>query len=272
MTKSPTITPPSHPAQTKVERLYKAGLNSLLAMGLARAVLVATIVSILLSLLVCGTAIYVTMPQTMLEEWVYFAIITPAVVSPLVSLVIFKMAYELAETRAALANAASTDHLTGLANRRQFLESAERDVALARRRQSPAALVMMDIDHFKALNDRFGHAGGDAVLVAISAACNARLRQTDLLCRWGGEEFIVLLPMCGLEDAVRVAENLRRTVETTQVDGIDTMITMSLGATEITLGEPLDNAIAKADEQLYRAKAAGRNQVQPPLGLLASPA
>lgn len=248
-------------------QLYKAAIDALLLMGLARAVLIATLVSIALSVMVCGTAIYVTMPNTMVNEWIYFAIITPSVVAPLVSLAIFTMAYELAEARAALANAAATDPLTGVGNRRKFFEFADRDLARSRREKTPIALVMLDIDHFKALNDRLGHACGDDALVAVSAACTARLRQTDLLCRWGGEEFIALLPMCGLNDAVRVAETLRNAVETMQVEGIDQSVTVSLGATEISFDDDLRSAIARADEQLYRAKAAGRNQVQPPLTL-----
>lgn len=255
----------------RVGQLYRAAIDALLLMGLARAVLVATIISILLSVAVCGAAIHIMMRQSVFGEWMYFAIITPAIVAPLVSLAIFTMAYELAEARAALANVAATDPLTGVGNRRKFFEFADRDLARSRREKTPIALVMLDIDHFKALNDRYGHASGDDALVAVASACSARLRQTDLLCRWGGEEFIALLPMCGFYDAVRVAETLRKAVESLRVEGIDQVVTVSLGATEIGFEDDLRSAIARADEQLYRAKAAGRNQVQPPL-ILTPPA
>ncbi|MET3926853.1 GGDEF domain-containing protein [Devosia sp. 2618] len=251
------------PRSSKLSQLYKAGLDAMISMGIVRAVILATAASTLLSVVVCGLAIYVSMPYVPPIEWLPFAVVTPAVVSPLVSWAIFTMAYELAETRAALANTAATDPLTGVGNRRRFYEGTDRDLARSRRDGSPISIVMMDIDHFKRLNDQFGHEKGDAALVAVAETCSARLRETDLFCRWGGEEFIALLPLCSLADAIRLADALRAGVEAIRLKGVSTGLTISLGVAEIGPKESLSEAIARADELLYQAKAAGRNIVRP---------
>lgn len=151
-----------------------------------------------------------------------------------------------------------TDPLTGLHNRRYFFDHFPR-LILA---QARSGLIMLDIDHFKQINDRFGHQQGDAVLQGFCACVAARLRSEDLFVRSGGEEFLILLP--GLHGAglCLVAERIRRAVAEMVVEALPTglRISVSLGTTEVLPGEEVDAVLARADEWLYRAKRAGRNR------------
>jgi diguanylate cyclase (GGDEF)-like protein len=126
-------------------------------------------------------------------------------------------------------------------------------------------LIVFDLDHFKAINDRYGHLAGDAALGAVGARMNAVLRGSDLKCRYGGEEFLILLPDTPAQGGQRVAETLRREIESNGIPWNDEILrlTASFGITSITPGEmdPLA-AIARADEALYRAKQDGRNCVR----------
>jgi diguanylate cyclase (GGDEF)-like protein len=159
---------------------------------------------------------------------------------------------------------ALVDPLTRLFNRRMFEAVAGIELARARRQASDLALVLLDIDHFKAVNDRHGHAAGDAVLVAVAMQLRALIRQEDLLARIGGEEFVLLLPRLPLPRALRRAERLRRSIETLDVDvGSGVLnVTISLGVTVVGKDErAIEAALAAADTALYSAKAGGRNQV-----------
>lgn len=161
------------------------------------------------------------------------------------------------------------DALTGCLNRQHALEAIDSELRRARRSQLPLALIMFDIDHFKSVNDSYGHLGGDAVLSAIGQRMQASLRGSDLKCRWGGEEFLVMLPDTTPAGARRVADLLRRDIEELrirwQVADIDVgeiRVTASVGLATITPGELDPTAIiARADAALYRAKEAGRNRV-----------
>jgi diguanylate cyclase (GGDEF)-like protein len=156
------------------------------------------------------------------------------------------------------------DPLTSLFNRRLFDDQAKGELARARRLGEELALLMVDIDHFKAVNDRHGHAVGDAVLVAVGNCLKAQLRREDLLARIGGEEFAILVPRLPVAAALRQAERLRRAIEglSIETDGITVRITISIGIAEVGDGDrPLTDALAAADAALYRAKAAGRNRV-----------
>ncbi|MDD2880492.1 MAG: sensor domain-containing diguanylate cyclase [Rhodoferax sp.] len=157
---------------------------------------------------------------------------------------------------------AQHDALTGLYNRRAFFELSKSAWALAQRNGHPLSVLMLDIDYFKQVNDRWGHSGGDAVLVAVSQTMAATCRAGDVLARWGGEEFIVLLPMTALEDARLLAERIRwQIAELTQTP--DAMgCTASIGVTQYAKDVSLDKLIDRADAQLYLAKRYGRNQVQ----------
>ncbi len=163
----------------------------------------------------------------------------------------------LAGERQELEHAAYHDALTGLLNRH-----AAPMVGRRLRRETtfapPASVVLLDLDHFKQLNDTHGHAAGDQVLQACATSLRTTLRRGDEALRWGGEEFLVTLPGSGLADALRVAEKLRAAVA-----GIDgpAPVSCSLGVAELALNEPLTDAVARADAALYRAKSDGRNRV-----------
>jgi diguanylate cyclase (GGDEF)-like protein len=157
------------------------------------------------------------------------------------------------------------DSLTGCFNRRHALEVIDAELRRARRSQMPLSMVMLDVDHFKAINDRHGHLAGDAVLAAVGARMKAVLRGSDLKCRYGGEEFLLLLPDTPLSGAERVAETLRAALGDHPVDFNDEQIavTASFGVTSITPGEVDPQVvIARADSALYRAKRDGRNCVR----------
>ena len=161
---------------------------------------------------------------------------------------------------------AAHDGLTGLFNRRALLLAAHRDVAHAVRMHQPYALMMVDIDHFKSVNDGHGHPGGDRVLCHVAELLRARLRAQDMVGRYGGEEFLVLLPGTALHDAVVLAETLRGAVEQAPAvhEGRPIAVTLSIG---VCGGRPQhagswETLLRKADQALYAAKTAGRNRVQ----------
>ncbi|MBP1770981.1 MAG: hypothetical protein H6P99_144 [Holophagaceae bacterium] len=157
-----------------------------------------------------------------------------------------------------LEEAASTDRLTGAWNRRRFEEAALPGIALAHRRREPLSLLMFDLDHFKRVNDTYGHGTGDVVLVATAEAVRGQLRASDALVRWGGEEFLVMAPATRLDGALGLAEKLRKAVAAIPFPGVG-QVTMSLGVAEYQRGESLAAWIERADQALYQAKAGGRN-------------
>jgi diguanylate cyclase (GGDEF)-like protein len=174
-------------------------------------------------------------------------------------------ARELEEQRAAIERLANTDALTGAISRRHFEELGWRELARAERAAEPVALLALDIDHFKSVNDAHGHAGGDAVLCAFARTCEEQLRATDLFARIGGEEFVVLLPGCGAADAMLAAERIRAAVERAPVllgGGTAQPVTVSIGVVVREPGAaPLAALLQAADEALYAAKRGGRNRV-----------
>jgi diguanylate cyclase (GGDEF)-like protein len=165
------------------------------------------------------------------------------------------------ERFSALSRLALTDQVTSLANRRGGEEALAREVARARRTGSPLSLVMFDIDRFKRINDESGHAVGDKVLRGISEILSASQRGSDLAMRWGGEEFLVLLPDVGLTGARIFAERVRENVQNMVVEDAG-RVTVSAGVSELTGEEDPAVALARADANLYRAKAGGRNRVE----------
>ena len=158
-----------------------------------------------------------------------------------------------------------TDALTRVANRRRFLEVAEAEVDRARSSGLPLSFLMLDIDHFKRVNDTLGHDAGDEVLRAISTELGARIRTSDCLARMGGEEFAVLLPGTPLADAVSVAETLREAVRALKIDvcgGKSVSVTISTGAAVFAAADPgIADAMRRADHALYAAKSGGRDRV-----------
>jgi len=159
---------------------------------------------------------------------------------------------------------AATDKLTGLFNRQAFDVIMDMALKEKKRANRDMALVMLDLDHFKKVNDTWGHLCGDQVLVQSAERIKSVLRAADALCRWGGEEFFVLMKECGTEDALRTAEKIRKSFETVpfMVDGNAIALTASLGLTLLSNEDTAQKAVARADKALYAAKAAGRNRTE----------
>lgn len=162
-----------------------------------------------------------------------------------------------------LQRVAALDALTGVYNRRFGLQRLEEEIARAERAQGPLALLMFDIDHFKRVNDTFGHLAGDKVLIRTAALCKSLLRDGDVLLRYGGEEFIAILPGAGPQDAAGLAERIRFAMARTEVESGDRVIqvTVSVGVVAATPPSGAEDLIAEADARLYRAKALGRDRV-----------
>ena len=160
---------------------------------------------------------------------------------------------------------ASTDSLTGVYNRRTFEELADAQLSRARRQRTPVSLLMLDLDHFKRVNDTHGHQAGDHVLAAFAALVRTCLRKEDLLARYGGEEFVVMLPGATPTQATALAERIREVIANSPVKtpAQEIPIAVSIGVTSEAGNRlpPLDDMIARADEALYRAKNEGRNRV-----------
>jgi diguanylate cyclase (GGDEF)-like protein len=171
---------------------------------------------------------------------------------------------DLTDANRRLQELASRDSLTEIYNRRYFLELATVELERSRRNGRPASLLLIDIDHFKRVNDSFGHSAGDEVLKGVVASIRVLLRDGDLFARLGGEELVVLLPETGLEAGRLVAERLRAAIETHRYPLPDTAatVTASIGlAVTATPPETLAELLERADQALYAAKAAGRNKV-----------
>lgn len=170
---------------------------------------------------------------------------------------------DLVAANARLDVLASTDPLTGLLNRRRFLELAQAEQARAQRYGRPVAVLLVDLDHFKRVNDTHGHRMGDAVLRTAADVLTASRRTSDLAARFGGEELVLLLPETDLKGAVGLAERLRLALAGAQtgLDGIDVRITASIGVAALRPGESLDSLLHRADQALYSAKRAGRDRV-----------
>ena len=168
---------------------------------------------------------------------------------------------ELEELARILDQKATTDPLTGLSNRRRFNEVLSYEIARSQRFDTPLSLILYDIDHFKRINDSYGHQVGDTVLIKLSRFIRERMRATDLLARWGGEEFAVLAPQSDGPMTAQFAEILKASVESASFDDVGT-VTCSFGVAELAPGETAEGFVARADEALYRAKLEGRNRVK----------
>ena len=173
---------------------------------------------------------------------------------------------ELEAKQNELATLATRDSLTGLLNRPEMLRLADAELARARRYQHDTSLLLIDLDHFKRVNDEHGHPAGDAVLAATAQALQHAVRQSDVLARLGGEEFMVLLPQTGREAAGHLADKLRRQLagHPMACGGQHLSVTCSVGVATVTgvSGEDFQSLYHRCDKALYRAKAAGRNRVE----------
>ncbi|MDD3482865.1 biofilm regulation diguanylate cyclase SiaD [Azovibrio restrictus] len=172
----------------------------------------------------------------------------------------------LRELSEALKDAALRDPLTGLGNRRFLMERIKEETERANRKQAPYSLGILDVDHFKAINDQFGHETGDKVLCEIGLAIQDALREYDLCGRWGGEEFLIMLPETPVAFARQVAERVCLGIKEVRVnlhqEGCTPPISASLGLTQYRFGESFSEALNRADTALLQAKAAGRDRLE----------
>jgi two-component system, cell cycle response regulator len=159
---------------------------------------------------------------------------------------------------------ATTDTLTGLLNRRAFLDWGKREVTRSSRYKDSLSMLLLDVDHFKLINDQRGHAMGDTVLASLARLLGANVRSCDVVARWGGEEFVVALPSTPLSGAIQVAERMRKELEAHEIldsGGIRVPVTASFGAAQLVAQESLEQLVDRADRAMYGAKSAGRNRV-----------
>ncbi len=177
---------------------------------------------------------------------------------------LLSMAYvvQLYKSRNKFINLTKTDKLTNCYNRHAVDEIFTREVELFRRYKKEFSMIMFDIDHFKKVNDEFGHFSGDIVLKGITQVVKDNIRTNDCLIRWGGEEFIILLPQSNLEDATICSEKIRKEIESNRfIEGYEKIITISLGVTVFNKFDTFDEVIIRLDRNLYKAKENGRNNV-----------
>lgn len=183
-----------------------------------------------------------------------------------VHLKIKKLQDELKRSNELLLDLSNTDHLTGLFNRRFMMEALDKEVHRSFRKGGDLSLILLDIDHFKQVNDTFGHLQGDVVLQMMALLLQKELRSYDCAARYGGEEFVAILPDSSLKESVNVAERIRLAVQGTRFSGplARLSLTVSLGVAGFSREQfpTVDGFIKMADDALYRAKANGRNRVE----------
>lgn len=178
----------------------------------------------------------------------------------LVFLLLFVSTFIYTKKQNELEELSSTDKLTGLFNRHKFAELAERELQRSERYGSEMTLVMLDVDHFKRINDTYGHNSGDMVLQTTANIIMAAVRKQDIVARWGGEEFVVLLPETSFDNGVLIAERLREEIASHKFEGIGT-VTASFGVAAKYGHATFDDWLNAADSEMYRAKEEGRNRI-----------
>ena len=178
-------------------------------------------------------------------------------------LVVMLMNVSLSRYQRRIEQTATTDKLTSLLNRQAFTILMTRLMAEHGRQPRPLSMLLLDLDHFKLINDQHGHAGGDMVLRRVAGLLLQDLRKSDMAVRWGGEEFLVVLDNCDLAAAQRIAEKIRERVaqERLEIHGTPIALTVSVGVAQFSDDELPDQTISRADAGLYQAKNSGRNRV-----------
>lgn len=254
----PTSLSPDSPAW------FRALTRIVMRLGMWRATLAMTGIVTLLAVLISQAVISVVGHG---DRWIAVASATlcSLVLTPAIGSFILRLVFELDRVRERLTVLATHDDLTGIHNRRHFMAVVQREWDRARRYHTPAAMLLIDADHFKRVNDTHGHLCGDELLRSIAKAVGESLRQADVLARFGGEELIVFLPHTDPLGALDVAERVREQVQAVSVAWKDTTMstTVSIGVAPMRAELPsLDWMIHEADTALYAAKAAGRNCVR----------
>lgn len=208
--------------------------------------------------------LFVDKPENAALDELRYSLYLNLLICLLVTLVVISLvSLALRRYQARITALATTDQLTELLNRRGFDLLANQALQEARRNNSPLCALLLDLDNFKALNDEHGHLAGDAVLRGFAGDLRDNLRKSDIICRWGGEEFILLLKDTSPEQARELGEKIRQQTERNRVlhNGTDLQITTSIGLAHLQADDALDQLIARADRALYRAKQSGRNRL-----------
>lgn len=233
-------------------------------LGPARATLLATAASIAFSLAL-SAVLHFTTVGAFDTTGLVIAILLPALLVPTIGGLSLRLAYRLDQAEEHLRKLAITDDLTQAYNRRHFFDVAMKEFDRARRYGGVFAVVIVDLDDFKQINDHYGHPGGDAVLRAVSDLCRSQSRSPDTFARYGGEEFAFLLPDTGVSAAMAFTERLRELVAQTPFacNGYPVRLTFSAGVSARTADDPtLDALITRTDRALYLAKGKGKNQIE----------
>lgn len=228
-----------------------------------RQTLLWTAACIAASVLITAAVTYAATGTLALDIGLFIAVLVPAVLVPIGSYFHISLTVRLREANDQLRVLSETDPLTRTCNRRRFMEVAAQQLALARRHCFPTSLLLIDFDHFKTINDRFGHPAGDCVLVEASRLITELLRDSDTLARFGGEEFICLLPHTAREGALMVADRVLEAIRNRafQHGGDAIHVTVSIGGVTCEASESsLEHMISRADQLMYDAKQAGRDR------------
>ena len=234
--------------------------------AILKRVFVITLCSIAASVAITNLCLYAAMGPEASAHWPLasaIAVIAPSLIAPIASYGRESLNNRLQASNERLKQLSETDPLTETMNRRRFMEVAEQQLALAQRYCYPTSLLLVDIDHFKQVNDLYGHIMGDRALVQLTKVMAAELRDTDTMARFGGEEFIMLLPHTAREGALSVAERVRTAARHNVIKQQDseTSVTISIGGVTCeTSATPLDRLISNADKLLYDSKQAGRDR------------
>ena len=220
-----------------------------------------TLIILLIAVSTTALVLYSLGDHAFIGTGVTVAVVVSLLIAPVYTYRSLNVIQKLEEVRRDLEEISTHDFLTGIYNRRFLIEQARTILALGLRHRFPVSLIMLDLDHFKQVNDSYGHAAGDAVLVELSTYIRRLIRVTDIFGRYGGEEFIVFMPHTELDDAAKLADRIREGVKESRFN--DLQITISMGvsvANEAT--RTLDDLIDNADTALYEAKDAGRDRVE----------
>jgi diguanylate cyclase (GGDEF)-like protein len=229
-------------------------------LGVLAIVGVSVLASDLMTFVIAGLAL----PEPHYAVALTISTVMPLLIATPVSWMLIGLFHELDRARADALRLARTDLLTGALNRRRFVEIAERELARANLEDRSVSLVLLDIDNFKRVNDRYGHRVGDDVIRLVAEVCADALRPSDHLGRWGGEEFVALLPGAAISEALLIAERLRRALSRDHDLGADEVLTLSasFGVASTDLGvRALDRLVALADQAMYRVKRNGKDSV-----------
>lgn len=236
-----------------------------LRLGRTRAILATCVVAVLMSLLITALTNMLLGKPTMPLADLLSTIIVPLLVTPMIGYLAFSLLFETHHARLQLHQAAIRDDLTGLYNRRHAMLKLDAEIASAHADNRPLALLMVDVDHFKSINDQLGHPVGDQVIVLFAHVLARSVRPWDTVARFGGEEFIVLMPDTDLEQALAGAERLRAVIQSARGPREAMQdrrpVTASFGVTTLGAdGEDATALLARVDRALYAAKQRGRNR------------